>query len=57
VAWSLLIKNGTVIDGSGCARQKADVAIAGDTIAAVAPQLPENAAHSSARVRRAVETG
>jgi N-acyl-D-amino-acid deacylase len=44
--WSLLIKNGTVIDGSGAPRQKADVAIAGDTIAAVAPQLPENAART-----------
>ena len=44
MSWSLLIKNGTVIDGSGAARVKADVAIAGDTIAAVAPRLPENAA-------------
>jgi N-acyl-D-amino-acid deacylase len=41
--WSLLIKNGTVIDGSGAARETADVAIAADTIAAIAPQLPENA--------------
>jgi N-acyl-D-amino-acid deacylase len=44
MSWSLLIKNGTVIDGSGTPRQKADVAIAGDKIVAVAPQLPENAA-------------
>jgi N-acyl-D-amino-acid deacylase len=44
MSWSLLIKNGTVIDGSGALRQKADVAIAGDAIAAVAPQLAENAA-------------
>jgi N-acyl-D-amino-acid deacylase len=43
MSWSLLIRNGTVIDGSGALRQKADVAIAGDTIVAVAPQLPENA--------------
>ena len=43
MSWSLLIKNGTVIDGSGSPREKADVAIAGDTIVAVAPQLPENA--------------
>ncbi|HLH96161.1 MAG TPA: D-aminoacylase [Xanthobacteraceae bacterium] len=41
MSWSLLVKNGTVIDGSGAARQKADVAIAGDTIAAVAPELPD----------------
>jgi N-acyl-D-amino-acid deacylase len=43
MSWSLLIKNGTVIDGSGSVRKQADVAIAGDTIAAVAPQLPEHA--------------
>jgi N-acyl-D-aspartate/D-glutamate deacylase len=43
MSWSLLIRNGTVIDGSGAAGAKADVAIAGDTIAAIAPQLPENA--------------
>jgi N-acyl-D-amino-acid deacylase len=44
MSWSLLIKSGTVIDGSGTPREKADVAIAGDKIVAVAPQLPENAA-------------
>ena len=43
MAWSLLIKNGTVIDGSGAARGKADVAIAGDRIVAVAPQLAGDA--------------
>ena len=43
MAWSLLIKNGTVIDGSGAARCKADVAIAGDRIVAVAPELAGNA--------------
>jgi N-acyl-D-amino-acid deacylase len=43
MAWSLLIRNGTVIDGSGSARARADVAIAGDRIAAIAPQLPVNA--------------
>ena len=43
MAWSLLIKNGTVIDGSGAARAKADVAVAGDRIVAVAPGLPDNA--------------
>jgi N-acyl-D-amino-acid deacylase len=43
VSWSLLIRNGTVIDGSGSVRAKADVAIAGDTIVAVAPRLPEDA--------------
>ena len=43
MAWSLLIKNGTVIDGSGSARVKADVAVEGDKIAAVGPGLPANA--------------
>ena len=43
MTWSLLIKNGTVIDGSGAARGKADVAIAGDRIVAIAPQLPDHA--------------
>jgi N-acyl-D-aspartate/D-glutamate deacylase len=46
LSWSLLIKNGTLIDGSGTARQPADVAIAADKIAAIAPQLPENAART-----------
>jgi N-acyl-D-amino-acid deacylase len=44
MSWSLLIKNGTVIDGSGTPRQQADVAIDGDKIVAMAPRLPENAA-------------
>jgi N-acyl-D-amino-acid deacylase len=43
MSWSLLIKNGTVIDGSGSRRFSADVAISGDRIAAIAPQLPESA--------------
>ena len=42
MSWSLLIRNGTVIDGSGSTRARADVAIAGDRIAAVAGQLPAN---------------
>ncbi len=42
MSWSLLIRNGTVIDGSGAGRARADVAIAGDRIAAVAGQLPPN---------------
>ena len=43
MAWSLLIKNGTVIDGSGGPRLKADVALDGERIAAVGPALPESA--------------
>jgi N-acyl-D-aspartate/D-glutamate deacylase len=35
--YDLLLRNGTVIDGSGAPRLQADVAILGDRIAAVAP--------------------
>jgi N-acyl-D-aspartate/D-glutamate deacylase len=39
VAWSLLIRNGLLVDGSGASRRKADVAVEGDRIAAVGPGL------------------
>ena len=39
MAWSLLVKNGTVIDGSGAPGVAADVALEGDRIAAVGPHL------------------
>ncbi len=39
MTWSLVIRGGTVIDGSGSPRQKADVAVEGDRIAAIAPRL------------------
>src|SRR5215475_4338932 len=39
MAWSLLIRGGTVIDGSGAARRAADVAVEEDRIAAIAPRL------------------
>jgi N-acyl-D-amino-acid deacylase len=35
MAYDLLIKNGTVVDGTGAARVRADVAIAGDCIAEI----------------------
>jgi N-acyl-D-amino-acid deacylase len=35
MAWSLLIRGGTVIDGSGAPRERADVAVEGDRIAAI----------------------
>jgi N-acyl-D-amino-acid deacylase len=43
MSWSLLIKNGTVIDGTGSIRSQADIAVAGDKIVAIAPGLPDNA--------------
>jgi N-acyl-D-amino-acid deacylase len=39
MSWSLLIKHGTVIDGSGAPAQAADVAVEGDRIAAVGADL------------------
>jgi N-acyl-D-amino-acid deacylase len=39
MAWSLLIRGGTVIDGSGAPGVAADVAVEGDRIAAVGPAL------------------
>jgi N-acyl-D-amino-acid deacylase len=39
MAWSLLIRGGLVVDGSGSPARPADVAVEGERIAAVAPQL------------------
>jgi N-acyl-D-amino-acid deacylase len=39
VAWSLLIRGGSVIDGTGAAARRADVAIDGERIAAIGPDL------------------
>jgi len=39
VAWSLLLRGGTIIDGTGAPGRVADVAVEGDRIAAVAPGL------------------
>lgn len=41
--WSLLIRGGSVIDGSGAPARRADVAVEGDRIAAVAPSLAGDA--------------
>ena len=43
MAWSLLIRGGTVIDGSGAPRESADVALEGDRIAAIGKGLPQTA--------------
>jgi N-acyl-D-amino-acid deacylase len=39
MAWSLLIRGGSVMDGTGAAARRADVAIEGDRIVAIAPSL------------------
>lgn len=39
MSWSLLIRGGTVMDGTGTPGQAADVAIEGDRIAAIGPRL------------------
>src|SRR5262249_52477709 len=44
MAWSLLIRGGTVVDGSGAPGRAADVAVEGDRIAAIGPGLEGPAA-------------
>src|SRR5262245_45096482 len=44
MTWSLLLRGGTVIDGTGAPRHGADVAVEGDRIAAVGPGLTGEAA-------------
>src|SRR5260370_11782584 len=44
--WSLPIKNGTVVDGSGAPGVVADVALEGDRIAAIGPNLAGEAART-----------
>jgi N-acyl-D-amino-acid deacylase len=46
MAWSLLIKNGSVIDGTGTAARPGDVALEGDRIAAIGPGLRGEAART-----------
>src|SRR5438477_13057978 len=46
MTWSLLLRGGSVIDGTGTAARPADVAIEGDRIAAIAPNLHGAAART-----------
>jgi N-acyl-D-amino-acid deacylase len=46
MAWSLLLRGGTVVDGTGAPGRAADVAIEGDRIAAVGPKLAGEAART-----------
>src|SRR5262245_52768208 len=46
MAWSLLVRNGRVVDGSGAPAVAADVAIEGDRIVAVSPGLRGEAART-----------
>jgi N-acyl-D-amino-acid deacylase len=55
--WSLLVKNGVVIDGSGAPRVRADVAVEGDRIAAVGPGLAGEASRTIDAAGRVVAPG
>jgi N-acyl-D-amino-acid deacylase len=57
VAWSLLIRGGSVIDGTGAAARRADVAIDGGRIAAIAPDLRGEAARVIDATGQAVAPG
>jgi N-acyl-D-amino-acid deacylase len=46
MAWSVLVKGGTVVDGTGAPSVRADVALEGDRIAAIGPDLAGDAART-----------
>ena len=41
MAYDLIIRGGTVVDGTGCEPDRADVAVTGDTVVAVGNDLGE----------------
>ena len=41
--YDLIVRNGRIVDGTGSSWYRADIAIAGDTIAAMAPSLDASA--------------
>jgi len=57
LAWSLLVRNGWVIDGSGAPRVQADVALEGDRIAAIGPTLTGEATRTIDAAGRIVAPG
>src|SRR5438132_11500556 len=57
MTWSLLIRGGSVVDGSGAPARRADVAVEGERIAAVAPQLTGPAARVIDATGHAVAPG
>src|SRR5205085_6076626 len=57
MTWSLLIRGGSVVDGSGAPARRADVAVEGERIVAVAPQLTGPAARVIDATGHAVAPG
>jgi N-acyl-D-amino-acid deacylase len=57
VAWSLLIRGGTVVDGTGAPARAADVAVEGERVVAVAPRLDGGATRVIDATGRAVTPG
>src|SRR5437763_8383947 len=57
MTWSLLIRGGSVVDGSGAPARRADVAVEGERLVAVAPQLTGPAARVIDATGHAVAPG
>jgi N-acyl-D-amino-acid deacylase len=57
MAWSLLVRGGTVVDGSGAPGRRADVAVEGERVTAVAPSLTGEAARVIDATGRVVAPG